>query len=153
MIMKTALISMAVLVAGLLGQTRASPVSDSKLEACLKSVDAKIDAVKVPEDIRKLAEDVRDLNPNLQHLSLSRMVDEDSVVIDAEETGIVQDDKVDSMVQQCAGYVGSLMSIMYGTECGEELLVKSDSDYEGIMKGHAKLEELIGYAKVCTAAF
>lgn len=148
--MKSALVFVAVLVAGHLETYEAASLTEEKMESCITALDPKLGSVVVPEELKRVADDLRSLNPSLKDLSLGNMLEDSSANLDMISAGIVTPEQKESLLDKCNEYADDLVPILNDTECGEELLIRLES---GSPNGHAKLEELLGYTKVCSKLF
>lgn len=145
--MKTLLVSIAVLVVAHLKTYQAASLTDERMAVCLDVIDAKLEHVKVPKELIKFTRDLLSLNPNLKNPSLNSMFEDKSVNLDLLGSGKVTKAHLDSLLNICDEYADDFVPILNETDCGEELLERLDSISSS---GHAKLDELLGYAKLCS---
>lgn len=148
--MKSALVFVAVLVAGHFEAYKAASLTEEKFESCMTALDPRLGSVVVPEDLTRFAEELRSINSSLKDLSLAKMVEDKSANLDVLGAGIVTPEQKEFLLDKCNEYADDLVPILNDTECGEELLIRLES---GSPNGHGKLEELLGYAKVCSKIF
>lgn len=146
MLVKIVLVVMAMLVAGLVEKNQATSSLEPRIESCLRAVEEKITEVIIPEEIRNFGLALRSLNPNLNSLSLNKIIDDKSANLDVVGEGIVTLDQIDSLLDKCNVYADNLGPIMNGSACGERLIEQIESK---MPDGFENLEERLGHAKVC----